>query len=74
MMKKMAHIVEGKVVNVSKWDGESDWTPSEEVVEIPEGVVAGIDWDYIDGEFIDNRPVEDEFGNIVEPSQPKGKE
>lgn len=66
MMKKMAHIVEGKVVNVSKWDGESDWTPNEEVVEIPEGVVAGIGWDYIDGEFIDNRPVEDEFGNIVE--------
>lgn len=69
MIKKMAHIVEGKVVNVSNWDGESEWTPNEEVVEIPEGVVAGIDWDYIDGEFIDNRPVLDEFGNIVEKGE-----
>jgi len=58
-LKTYAHIVDGKVVNVSLWDGESDWTPAEEVVEIPEGVTAGIDWDYVDGEFVDNRPVED---------------
>ena len=57
-LKTFAHIVDGKVVNVSLWDGESDWTPAEEVVEIPEGVTAGIDWDYVDGEFVDNRPVE----------------
>jgi len=58
-MKKMAHIVDGKVVNVSLWDGESYWNAAGEVVEIPEGVIAGIDWDYVDGEFVDNRPVED---------------
>jgi hypothetical protein len=58
MMKKMAHIVDGKVINVSLWDGVTHWEPSENVVEIPEGVVAGIGWDYIDGEFVDNRPVE----------------
>jgi hypothetical protein len=59
-LKSMAHIVDGKVVNVSLWDGETPWKPAEEVVEIPEGVTAGIDWDYVDGEFVDNRPVEEE--------------
>jgi hypothetical protein len=54
-LKIMAHIVDGKVVNVSLWDGVTPWTPAQEVVEIPEGVTAGIDWDYIDGEFVDNR-------------------
>jgi hypothetical protein len=55
-LKSMAHIVDGKVVNVSLWDGVTEWNPAEEVVEIPEGTTAGIDWDYIDGEFVDNRP------------------
>jgi len=59
-LKTYAHIVDGKVVNVSVWDGETEWTPAEEVVEIPEGVTAGIDWDYIDGEFVDNRPEEEQ--------------
>ena len=58
-MKKMAHIVDGKVVNVSLWDGEIRWDPAEEVVEIPEGVSAGVEWDYVDGLFVDNRPVEE---------------
>ena len=55
-MKKMAHIVDGKVVNVSLWDGVTPWIPSEKTVEIPESTSAGIDWDYIAGEFVDNRP------------------
>ena len=55
-LKTYAHIVDGKVVNVSLWDGVTPWTPAEEVVEIPEGVTAGIDWDYVDGKFVDNRP------------------
>ena len=61
-LKSMAHIVDGKVVNVSLWDGLTQWEPVEEIVEIPEGVTAGIGWDYIDGEFVDNRPVEDDLG------------
>jgi hypothetical protein len=60
-MKTYAHIVDGKVVNVSLWDGVTSWTPAEEVVEIPEGVVAGIDWDYINGEFVDNRPIDNNW-------------
>ena len=55
-LKSYAHIVDGKVVNVSLWDGVSEWTPEHEVVEVPEGSHAGIDWDYINGEFVDNRP------------------
>jgi hypothetical protein len=55
-MKTYAHIVNDKVVNVSLWDGESAWQPAEDVVEIPEGVSAGIGWDYVDGMFVDNRP------------------
>jgi hypothetical protein len=57
-LKTYAHIVNGKVVNVSVWDSESDWTPDEEIVEIPEGSHAGIGWDYDDTKFIDNRPSE----------------
>jgi hypothetical protein len=59
-MKTYAHIVDGKVVNVSLWDGITPWTPAEEVVEIPEGVPSGIDWDYVDGEFVDNRPADEQ--------------
>jgi hypothetical protein len=59
-LKTMAHIVDGKVVNVSVWDGQSDWTPAEQVVEIPDGTTAGIGWDYVGGEFVDNRPVVEE--------------
>lgn len=62
MMKKMAHIVGGKVINVSKWDGVTPWEPVEDVVEIPEGVTAGPGWDYVDGQFVDNRPLEDDEG------------
>jgi hypothetical protein len=57
-MKTFAHIVDGKVVNMSIWDEVSEWQPQEQVVEISEGVIAGIGWDYINGNFVDNRPVE----------------
>jgi hypothetical protein len=71
-MKYMAHIVQGKVVNVSLWGGKSEWSPNEEVIEIPtekyvnnlgdncERPLAGIDWDYIDGKFVDNRPQDED--------------
>jgi hypothetical protein len=56
MIKTYAHIVDGKVVNVLLWDGETPYITDQELVMIPEGTAAGIDWDYIDGKFIDNRP------------------
>jgi hypothetical protein len=55
-LKNYAHIVQGKVVNVSVWDGVATFNPDEELVEIPEGTTAGIDWDYSNGKFTDNRP------------------
>jgi hypothetical protein len=55
-LKTFAHIVDGKVVNVSLWDGKTEWTPAEEIVEIVEGVTAGIGWDYDGKKFTDNRP------------------
>ena len=62
-LKTYAHIIDGKVVNVSLWNGEGLYTPDEELVEIPEDMNAGIDWDYINGKFVDNRPVLDLLGN-----------
>jgi hypothetical protein len=60
-MKTFAEIVDNKVVNVVLWDGVAPFDPGMELVEIPDGIHAGIGWDYIDGEFVDNRPVvEDE--------------
>ena len=56
-LKTYAHVVNGKVVNVSVWDGEAPYNTDEQLVEIPEGTSAGIDWDYINGEFVDNRPI-----------------
>lgn len=44
-----------KVVNIAiakaEYAAEQGWIP------LPDGV--GIDWDYIDGEFVDNRLTED---------------
>jgi hypothetical protein len=54
MKKSYAHIKDNKVVNVIVWDGESELSYADELVEIVDN--AGIDWDYIDGQFIDNRP------------------
>jgi uncharacterized membrane protein len=49
-----AHIKDNKVINVIVWDGESELSYANELVLLTNN--AGIDWDYIDGEFIDNRP------------------
>jgi hypothetical protein len=54
MEKKYAVIENGKVVNVIVWDGESYLPFTDKLVELNES--AGIGWDYIDGEFVDNRP------------------
>lgn len=59
-MKKMAHIENGVVVNVSLWDGESNWTPNGLVVEIPEDSLVSIGWAYVDENFIDSNKAESE--------------
>jgi hypothetical protein len=58
--KRWACVKDGKVEQVIIWDGVQEWPPAEKytMVELAEDSPAGIDWDYIDGEFVDNRPVE----------------
>jgi hypothetical protein len=59
--KVWAVIDNGTVVNTVVWDGESDWSPPEgtELVSLADHPGVGIGWDYVDGTFVDNRPVED---------------
>jgi hypothetical protein len=54
MEKLYAHIKNNKVINTIIWDGESELSYADELIPLTDN--AGIDWDYIDGEFIDNRP------------------
>jgi len=65
MNQTAAYIVDGKVNNIVVWDSSqpTDQGDGSEIVFLPtyvdengkERVVAGIGWDYIDGEFVDNR-------------------
>jgi hypothetical protein len=52
-MPNFAIIENGKVVNVVV--AEPDFAAQRGWVSLP--VDAGIDWDYVDGQFVDNRPV-----------------
>ena len=52
-------VIEGDtVVNTVVWDGESAWSPPEgtTLVSLADHRHVGIGWDYVDGEFHDNRP------------------
>lgn len=65
-----AHVVDGVVVNVTRWDGVTPVARPDGVTLVPlpyttreDGTVrymAGIGWDYVDGQFVDNRPLEEE--------------
>jgi hypothetical protein len=54
-----AIVEDGVVTNVVVWDGETPYNPDGELIAL-EGVdpQPGIGWDYVDGNFVDNRPVE----------------
>lgn len=52
MTSNYAVIENGKVVNAVV--AKADFAAEQGWVLLPEG--AGIDWDYVDGEFVDNRP------------------
>jgi hypothetical protein len=59
--KHYAIIQEGKITNVIEWDGESDFNPDGELIQVtgltPE---PGIGWDYTKGKFKDNRPKDED--------------
>lgn len=69
-----AHVVDGIVINVSIWDGVTVVPRPDNVTIVPLPYVdktdedtgetvrrytGGIGWDYVDGQFVDNRPVEE---------------
>jgi hypothetical protein len=53
---KYAIVIKNKVTNVVVWNGKLTWQYEGQLVELTDN--AGIGWDYIDGKFVDNRPVE----------------
>ena len=57
-LKHYAIVVDGVVVNTVVWDGVTEYNPGGLLVDLtgldPE---PGIGWDYLDGKFVDNRPV-----------------
>jgi hypothetical protein len=55
---RYALIADDKVINVILWDGSTDWSPptGTEVVSLAGLDEVAIDWDYVDGQFVDNRP------------------
>lgn len=55
-LKTYALVKESKVVNIVVWDGESAFSPEEELVEIPSETLVDIGFDYVDEKFVDNRP------------------
>jgi hypothetical protein len=55
-LKKYAHVLDGKVVNVSVWDGQATYESEEELIEVPNNSLIGVGWDYSNGDFSDNRP------------------
>lgn len=64
-MQNFAIIENGKVINVVVAD--LDYATEQGWISLPEN--AGIGWDYIDGQFVDNRPV-----TVVEPLPAPTKE
>ena len=53
-----AVVADGVVTNTVVWDGESGWVPPDGtvLVSLADHPYVGIGWDYVDGEFVDNRP------------------
>lgn len=73
MEQQYAVVADGKVVNTVVWDGVSAYEPAEgtlvalpftdetdeDTSETRRRYTGGIGWDYVNGEFVDNRPVEE---------------
>jgi len=65
-MPNFAIIENGKVVNSVV--AEADYAAEQGWVALPDD--AGIDWDYVDGQFVDNRPAPE----VVTPPTPTKEE
>ena len=63
IVKQLWAVIEGNaVINTVLWDGESKWSPPEGamLVSLSDHPHVGIGWEYVNGEFVDNRPQPDE--------------
>jgi hypothetical protein len=60
--KRWACIKDGKVETVIIWDGSKNWSSAENytMVELPDESPVGPNWDYANGNFVDNRAVAEE--------------
>lgn len=65
-MPNFAIIENGKVVNVAV--AEADYAAGQGWIDLPDGV--GIDWDYVNGQFVDNRPAPE----VITPPAPTKEE
>jgi hypothetical protein len=65
-MPKFAIIENGKVIN--SVIAEADYAAEQGWVALSDE--AGIDWDYVNGQFVDNRPVPE----VVTPPEPTKEE
>ena len=69
VVSRYATVANGECVNVIVWDGVQPYDPGEGLTLVPLPFVedeagvrrytAGIGWTYRDGEFVDERPVEE---------------
>lgn len=57
-VSRYACVKDGKVDMVVIWDGVQEWPPAVdyEMIKLEDDSPVGPDWDYVDGEFEDNRP------------------
>jgi hypothetical protein len=55
---RYAHVKNGAVVNVSLWDGSSDYKPpkGETLHQLDDDSPVGPGWSFKNGEFVDERP------------------
>ena len=65
-MPNFAIIENNKVINTVV--AEADYAAEQGWVALPDG--AGVDWDYINGQFVDNRPAPE----VVTPPAPTKEE
>ena len=61
-IKRFAVVEDGKVVNVINWDSVQPLPSSLTLIEAPDE--AGVGWDYVEGNFVDNRPRGHQDGDV----------
>lgn len=54
LVSRFAIVEDGVVANVVNWDGKQELPAELHLIAVPDDV--GVGWDYVDGEFVDNRP------------------